>query len=278
MKKVFFLVFIIAFQCSCTTHTKNELTFRIQVKPDTKYNATTVQTTKEKVSFSGSQEILQKLKNRGISNPLIKNIQSKTESVTKTGKLVNGKTFPVTMKFIKSTRNDGNEFIPDGTVLYGECPVNGMPSFDSIASGGLNENIKHQLIDLVQKTFDQLHSFPEKKLKVGESFSRTIPLIIPVVNMTIKMEMKSTYKLLSIKDRIGTFGITINYTITTNSTGYTISAKGSGNGKLLYDISENYYRQYQIKSNLEMNMDINNIKINNKITNSLMQTTSISKN
>lgn len=279
MKKAFLLVFIITIQVSCMAQqSKNELTFKVQIRPDTKYSETVVRTTEDTISFSGPQQILQNLKARGLSNPTIKDVQSKSESVLKTGKLNNGKTFPITMEIVKTTRSDGKEFIPDGTKIYGQCTLGGMPNFDSIASGGINENIKQQIINLVQKTADQLHSLPEKTLKVGESFSRTIPLTIPVASVIIKMEMKTTYKLLSIRNGIGNFGITITYTITTTGTKYAINASGSGKGKLLYDISEDYYRQYQINNNLEMTLDINNFKMDNKIKNSVTKTTSISKN
>src|ERR1035441_3435396 len=107
MRKLFGL-FITLTILSCNA--QDGLTFKVQYNPQTKYNQTIIQTDEGVVKYSGTDEFLQKLKDKGVPNPKITKTESKTESVFKTGKLTDGTHFPLTIEFVKTTSsNDKKE-------------------------------------------------------------------------------------------------------------------------------------------------------------------------
>jgi len=276
MRKIILLLLILI-QISCNSQTKDELTFKVQYKPETKYSQTIVQTSHADTKYSGSEEFLQKLKDKGVQNPTITEKEKKIESVFKTGKLTDGTNFPLTIQFVKTTSSDGKKDIPDGTLIYGHGSIGNMPTLDSIVSSGLDEEFKQTLLQAMQSTFSQL-SFPENKVKINESFSRESPLSIPIAGVTIEMAITTNYKLLSITNGIADFDVSQVYTMKTTITKYTIKATGSGKGKLLYDVSNNYYLKYQIDTEMGMNIKLDNFDLDSNSKSGFIQTTVITKN
>lgn len=61
------------------------------------------------LKYTGSEEILQKLKEKGIQNPTITNNHLKFEMVLKTGKVTDKNYFPLTMEVINTTSSDGKK-------------------------------------------------------------------------------------------------------------------------------------------------------------------------
>lgn len=261
----------------CYSQKNNELIFKVQYKPETKYSQTIEQTSHSEMKYSGSEEFLQKLKDNGVQNPTITDKTSKIESIFKTEKLTPSKTFPLTMEFVKTTSSDGKKEIPDGTLIYGHGSIGNMPTLDSIVSSELDDEFKKTLLQAMQSTFSQL-SFPEKKVKIGESFSRESPLSIPIAGVTIEMAITTTYKLLSITNGIADFDVSQIYTMKSTITKYTIKATGNGNGKLLYDVSNKYYLKYQINTVMGMNIELDNFAIDLNSKSGFIQTTIITPN
>jgi hypothetical protein len=276
MRKIILLLLTLT-QISCYSQSKDGLTFKVQYKPETKYSQTIEQTSHTDMKYSGSEEFLQKLKDKGVQNPTITDKVSKIESVFKTGKLTDGTNFPLTMEFVRTTSSDGKKDIPDGTLVYGLGSIGNMPTLDSIVSEGLDEEFKKTLLQAMQSTFSQL-SFPEKKVKVGESFSRESPLSIPIAGVTIEMTITTNYKLLSITNGIANFDVSQVYKMKSTITKYTIKATGSGKGKLLYDVSNNYYLKYQIDTEMGMNVKLDNFDLDLNSKSGFIQTTVITTN
>jgi len=276
MRKIILLLLTLT-EISCNSQTKDELTFKVQYKPETKYSQTIEQTSHSEMTYSGSEEFLQKLKDKGVQNPTITDNTSKIESVFKTGELSDGTNFPLTMEFVKTTSSDGKKDIPDGTIIYGHGSIGNLPTLDSIVSNGLDEEFKKTLLQAMQSTFSQL-SFPEKRVKVGENFSRESPLSIPIAGVTVEMTITTNYKLLSITNGIGDFDVSQVYTMKSTITKYPIKATGSGKGKLLYDVSNNYYLKYQIDTEMGMNMKLDNFDLDLNSKSGFIQTTVITTN
>lgn len=276
MRKIILLVLILT-KIPCYSQTKNELTFKVQYKPKTKYSQTIEQTSHSEMKYSGSEEFLQKIKDKGVQNPTLTDKTSKIESVFKTGKLTDGTNFPLTMEFVKTTSSDGKKDIPDGTIIYGHGSIVSMPTLDSIVSKGLDDKFKKTLLQTMQSTFSQL-SFPEKKVKVGESFSRESPLSIPIAGVIIEMTITTNYKLLNITNDIADFEVSQIYTMKSNITKYTINATGSGKGKLLYDVSNNYFLKYQIDTEMGMNVKLENFDLDINSKSGYIQTIIITTN
>lgn len=264
-------------QLSCKSQTQNELKFKVKYNPETNYNQTIEQTSSSSIDYNGSEDFLKKIKEKGIENPTITNTNSHIESVFKTGKLTDGTSFPLTVEFVKMERSDGKKLVPVGTLIYGHGSIENMPTLDSIVSKGLDETFKKTLLQTMQSTFSQL-SFPEKKVRVGESFSTESPLSIPIAGNVLEMTIITSYKLLSIINGIADFDISESYKMNTNISKYTIDGTGTGNGKIIYDISNNFYLKYQLNTDMTMNTKLDNFGLIVNTKSGIVQTTKITKN
>jgi hypothetical protein len=277
MKKTILLLLLILIAYSCNSQLTDEINFKVQYKPGTRYNQTLEQTSESNVKYIGSEEILQKLKDKGIKNPTITKQQSKIETLFKTEKATIGDYFPLTLEFVNSTSSDGKKIIPDGTIIYGHSNIGSLPTLDSINSNQLDEEYKKTLLQTMQSTMSQI-SLPEKKLKIGDEFSRDIPLSIPVAGINIDMLITTNYKLVNIKNGVADFDISQTYKMRTVIEKYNVNATGSGKGKLLYDVASNFYLKYQTESEMHINMKLENFDIEIETKSGYKQTTIITKN
>jgi hypothetical protein len=271
-----FIVSWIFITISLNTYSQNELQFKIQYFPETVYNQTVTQTSENIITYSGSKEFLQKIKDKNIQNPTVTNSSTIIKTEFKTGKLNIKNNFPITMKFLNLTNSEGKKIIPDGTIIYGQGTIDDMPKLDSIVSEGMNNEFKKGLLETMQSTFSQI-TFPNRKLKIGESFSQETPLSLPVLNNTIEMTMLTNYKLISIENNLGNFEVSQIYTMKSNISNNEIVATGSGKGKIVYDIKNNFFLKYLTDGEIEMDVKMKDISIKMKSKNTYIQDVIISK-
>jgi hypothetical protein len=276
MKKII-LALLTFTQITSYCQTKDLVTLKVHYKPETNYINTIEQTTYSEITYSGSEEFLNKLKDKGVQNPTITNKKITIETVFNTGKSTDGTNFPLTMEIVKTTCSDGKKDIPDGLFIYGHVTIGNKPTLDSIVSDSIDEEFKKTLLQTAQSIFAQIN-LPERQVKVGESFSTETPLSIPVAGLTVEMVITTNYILLSLTNGIADFDVSSVYTMKTTIDKYTIKATGSGKGKLLYDVSNNYYLKYQADTELEMNMKLDKFDIDLKTKSGFTQTSEISKN
>jgi hypothetical protein len=276
MKGIFGLILLLTgFSCSCFCQDK--LTFKVAYRPSTKYSQTVKQTSFSEVTYSGSDEFLKALQDKGVQNPTITKAESTTQSEFVAGNLTDATHFPVTIKFIKTSSSDGKASILDGTIIYGKGSIGDMPTLDSIASTELSEGYKTNLLKMIQSTFSQI-SFPDKELRVGEEFTQETPLSIPIAGLNIDMAITTNYRLISIKNRVGNFDITQAYSLKAHDTKYPINALGKGKGSLQYDIANSNYIYYQMDTEIDINMKLEKFNLNVKSKSGFVQTTAIIKN
>lgn len=274
MKKI--LYFLFSLQCTFTFAQK-ELTLKVHYHPEMSYYQTLHQSSEMSMKYSGSEEILQKLKEKGIQNPTITNNHLKFEMVLKTGKVTDKNNFPLTMEVINTTSSDGKKPFPDNTIIYGTGTTDNLPKLDSIVSKNIDEEYKKALLHTLQSTFSQL-SFPEKKLKIGDSFSQESPLSIPIAGVNIKMNITTTYKLLSINNNKGNLDVDINFSMDSAISNYDVIAKGHGKGIMVYDMNTQFLSKYETENVMEMTVKTE--KINLELTSKIgyIQTVTASKN
>jgi hypothetical protein len=275
VKNVFLLLLVISIQLS-VAQTKNELVFKIQYNPETKYDQTLDQTSHLEMKYAGEADFIQTLKEKGVQNPTFVDNHSIIESVMKTGKLTNKTYFPLTIEFLKTTNSDNKTQIPDGTIIYGKGTLGNMPTLDSIVSKGLSEEFKKGLLQTMQATFSQIN-IPERKVKVGDVFDLDTPLSIPISGIQMDMTITTTYKLLSIKNNIADFDVSQVYTMKANTTKFPMNATGTGKGKLLYDVVNNFNLNYQIDMEMSANVKIEKIELDIKSKMEMIQSAKISK-
>jgi hypothetical protein len=278
MKNIFlFVLFSIPF--FNYSQSEKALDFKMGYSPQTSYIQVIEQSLGNELLYSGSEDFLKKLKENGVENPTITTNTTITESILRTGKLQKDGNFPLTIEFTKSTSSDQKVIIPNGTFIYGKASVSSMPKLDSIVSKDLDATFKTNLLQTIQSTFSQM-ALPEKKMKIGESFSQETPLKIPVATLTFDMLITTTYKLIGIQNQTANFDIVQDYTlkIADNDQQFDINASGNGKGKLDYNIPNHFSTQFNLDIELNMGLKRDEFGLNAKSKSSFKQTVQISKN
>ncbi|KAF2512745.1 hypothetical protein EYY60_06455 [Flavobacterium zhairuonense] len=250
MKKIFLFLFI------CTTalnygQSNQVLDFKAGYAPETIYNQNTSNSSDYEIAYSGSEKFLEVLQKNGTENPTkIKNTFN-VETVSKTGKTGPDGNFPITIEYLKSYDANGKTIIPSGTLLYGKASLTTMPKMDSIVAKGMEENLKNTVFQMVQSTFSQL-LLPQKKLKIGESFSQDNPLVIPIAGINFEMVITTNYTLKSMDSKNAYFDIVQTYTMKMSDNRFETNGNGKGKGNLIYDIPNHF----MVENNLDMEFSL----------------------
>ena len=194
----------------------------------------------------------------------------------RTGNMNDDGNFPFEMEYVTSNRTSGKKIVPDGTIFYGIGDSKGMPKLDSISADGLTEDHKQLLLTTIESTFSQV-KFPDKKIKIGETFVQEMPLSIPVADVNLDMAITSTYKLISIKEGFAFFDISIDFSLLSEITKYTIKATGTGNGSIKYDLKNNFFIEYKTTTEMKMNFDVGSFVMDMTVISYMDQNTTLYK-
>jgi len=251
MKTLAPLLLLLTF-LSTAAWAQDEVDFRVQFKPDRKYSQIVSQTNEMRTSYTAPKMYMEKLKEKGLLGNKVKKTGSTMTSVVKTGSLGDSARFPLTIEFTHVS-GDRAKYIPDGTMLYGSATAGTMPSLDSVTGTSFDEKNQKLFLKTIQSVFSQI-SYPARKVKLGESFSREIPLSIPIGEMKMDMIITTTYKLTKIKNGVAHFDISQVYSMAATITKYKVTATGKGKGFVDYDIANNFYLHYSVNSSMSMSM------------------------
>lgn len=274
MKKITGFLILLALS-SFTSISTNGLHFKVEYKPETRYDETLEQTSAAKITYSGSDDFLQKLKDNGMTNPTLSSKNSKTVEVLKTYKLKDNTHFPITMEFKNTDTSEGQPAIPEGTVIYGTCTVGSMPTFDSIHSPGMQDETKEEFMKIMASTLSQI-TFPDKEMSVGDSFTQVSPVSVPIAGVTINMNITTVYKLISIDGGQANFDITQYYTMSLDK--YITEGGGSGNGHIVFDITHGFYSSYEENADMHLKLKTDDFSLEVQTKNTIKQTIAFSKN
>lgn len=259
MKKLYWLFPILLFGLSCNSGGSDSIDFNVEYKPDCIYNQIMNEKSQMESKYEASAAMLQSLKDKGIENPSKKEDDMSVSIVLKTGTVGPQNIFPFTMEYLKTTSKSGKKEIPDSTLFYGNDTLGKIPRIDSITTpGGMNQFLKNNLLSSVQNLLQESCG-PSKKLKLGEQFTRAIPMNMDLGGIKLQMIITTTYKLKSIHDNVADFDISQVYSLNSTVTDHTFKAEGEGNGKLVYDMKDSFYKDYNVKMALGMSMDIGGI-------------------
>jgi hypothetical protein len=276
MKKLF-AFFILFSQLACNSG--NSVDFKVLLKPQKTYDRVHIQTIEKEIRYTGDSNFMQRLKDKGITNPT-KTVKTNTiEILIKTGNQSLVNKFPVIMEILSVSDTNNLKYLPKGSKIYGSSTGGNLPVLDSICSNGTNNEIKNQLVKGMQNLFSQV-SFPEKIVQIGDTFSKVLPLSLSLAGKTLSMDIKTTYELTGIHMGIASFEIFQTYTMksTNDDTSHTTTGTGFGDGHLLYDIANNYYTKYQINMNIKAHGNRKDYSFDYSTKSSLIQTSKITPN
>jgi hypothetical protein len=155
-----------------------------------------------------------------------------------------------------------------GKTVNGAIDKNGRMVTDTVVNGvHLSDTVKSGLKGLLREMRPQTMNFPDKQMKIGDTFTQDEPMTdinMPDLGITKAVNAKVTYKLTAIKGNLAYFDIasTFNMDINEHDTKRTITGKGdgSGTGKMIYNIADNYPQSKVNDINIAFNIEGHSIK------------------
>ncbi len=264
------LLFTILLLFSYKSYCQEEVFFKVQYLPEKIYIQSIVSTSKSEINYLGPESLLEKIKEKNIENPNSTFKKTYLKSKNKTGKLAENN-FPITIEFIGGE----NGIIPDDTVVFGKVIPGKTPTLDSISAPNMEADFKESFFKSMKNTMAQIE-LPEKNVKIGESFSREMPLKMPIGKYNLELKNTIVYALKKVENNQAFFDISQTYYII--STGIEMKAEGNGTGQIIYDIKNNFYLFYELKSTINMEVQNDEMNFKGTIENTFTQNTTITTN
>ncbi|GFO68775.1 hypothetical protein GMLC_23540 [Geomonas limicola] len=185
-----------------------------------------------------------------------------------TGKMTKDKKFPITFELKKAVQllkqNDQTRNIGDdvgrlvGVRTHGTTDLQGNLSLVKLDGKELPEEEQKIVIATFEAVSKAMKSAQVEPIGIGEKFTKTVPLEIPVPGlMNIGMEVTTTYQLVGVKDGVADFATTYTFKLSASAASeqnLKIEASGKGTGKIIYDVKKRV--QLKALNTLELAMTL----------------------
>ncbi|HTI59970.1 hypothetical protein [Mucilaginibacter sp.] len=249
---------------------QDAVVFKLRYLPNHVYNMSVMMGMKISANVSGDQSFIDKLNSEGITQPVKANFQIGMTDKMATGPAGTDKMMPLTADFrldsIFADIGGKQPPIPPNIAgknikMFGRASQENLSVLiDSVAGKKTSDSSQmkmRQMMGLVQKQI----KFPEKALKPGDSFTQSTPMNIPITrDNSIKIDAAITYKLVSISDGKAYFDLIPNLDINLNLPKATVNITGSGSGKLVYSIKDDFPLSRDV--NFKMVVKVTSEKVN----------------
>lgn len=213
-------------------------------RPDTEYRLNMTNSTEYRMEYFGSVEFLSELTFRGVKNPLEVDRTTKSSIRQITGRVGEDGSFPILVVFDRSESSDGKVPLPDGTKMYGRIDSLKRSRYDSVVAEGLSEEVRQSFMKTMQSLLDQT-KFPDEAVSMGGVLRDTSYFSIPVMDMVMDMTILTDYTLKKIKKGNARFDISQTIAMTAALDDMPMTAEGSGEGRMVYDIDKEFMLYYQ---------------------------------
>ena len=267
MKKITLLLLTLTI-CSCQS--QQEIDFKVGYLPNFNYSLTQKQISESNILYIASDEIIENLKNNGYSNPTITKDTTVLRSVSKTGEL-NGNQFPLNIEVLESS----NKSLGKGMRMHGNY-VNESIKIDSISNSSMSDKSKMELLTSMETMMNQI-KYPNRKIKVGESFEQKNPMSMPISDVTIEMEINSIYTLKKVENGVGYFDLDQVYTIKSATKDYKMELDGIGKGQIDFDIKKQFFTKFYLEMEMNLKTELEAFSIELQTKSITDQTTEIIK-
>ena len=267
MKKLLYIPILLL---TLTVRAQKGIVFKMKYTPNHTYAGGINMDIKAKVDLSGNDTVVSKLKAQGLTLPINIDMVMKMDGNTKTGATGASGAFPIAMIYKMDTLSmgiNGNKVpIPSdklgaGTSIYGHVGADGKLKADSIGGSKMADTSEAhitQMMNTIQKNIN----FPDHPMKIGDSFTQDMPLNIPIAGNSVAATAKATYKLLSISGGYANFDVNQSMDMTVTVKGVAVHLTGSGAGKMVYSIKNNFATEYSTLLNMTVTGSIKTLQIN----------------
>jgi hypothetical protein len=268
MKKIFLLALLCL---PFALKAQQGVVFKIKYQPNHNYKMNVGFGMKMNVNVTGDPQILQKLKDENITQPVMALIGVGADINMKTGAQGPDNMIPLVMDVkldsLNVSANGKQAPIPpsvsDKTMHFtGHINAeNNVTVIDSVNGRKANDSTQRkdqQMMAMLQRQIQ----FPAGPLKPGDTFTQNMPVNIPVKKAggNVKVDASITYKLINIADGKAYFDMTPKFNMEFKTEKITINLGGMGAGKMVYSIKDNFPISRQGTFNLTIK--VNSDKVN----------------
>lgn len=261
-----------ALLCFSLTQLKaqNGVVFKIKYLPNHNYQTSVNMNMKLNVNLNGDTALISKLKSQGITQPVNANLAIGINGNLKTGALGADNTFPLNMdyKVANITVNANGKDVPippkateKDIKIMGHITQDGKIKIDSAEGKKINDTTEkkmQQMMDMVQKQIQ----FPDRPLKPGDTFTQGAPTNIPISgDNNIQLNGGVTYKLVSISDGKAYFDMVPNLSLSFKIKTMAINITGTGTGKMVYSIKDNFPLSKDGSFNVKIKVTSNKLNV-----------------
>jgi hypothetical protein len=232
------------------------------ILPNTVYKTQMTNNMDMEVTIKGDSATMAEMDASGMKNPVGMTIKQEVLSTIRSGAAKEDKRVPVTISYDKmnihtnvggqETTQDDNPF---ANVEIRGFADDGKMMVDTII-GNLDDARKASLRSMVNNLQGNI-KFPDKPLKIGESFNQDVPLVVPMGQVQFKMNVHVTSTLKEIKGSKAIFDMKQDITLDMNmaATEASMSGSGSGTGVMTFDIEKKMMDQTDI--DMQYHLDVN---------------------
>src|SRR5579872_2977013 len=240
--------------CLLFVYTKGQraILFKIKYQPDRTYESTVSMTSNIELNIENlSKDDSDKMAKKGITMPMIATTSTISDGSVLTGKLNDNHVFPIIFKYNNVTNKvtlSGKEVPAEqstliGHAMYGTATEAGDMHLDSISGALKDTSLRAELQNVFKNSVNEL-KLPEKTVKVGDTLFLEIPYNMPIGGVDTKFTVNATYRLVSIKKGMANFDIdqSVQFNMNNADTASAFLGNGSGRGKMVYSIKENFFK------------------------------------
>ena len=240
---------------------QDSVLFKMHYLQNHLYKQTVKQKTHTEINYSGRDELMQTLKERGIQNPTKTDQETSFKAAVTTGKLNDNDIMPIEMSFVEPVYSNSAVIIPANTKVLGSVSHYGIPQFDSVVADGMDEEFKKGFMVGMQSVLSQI-KLPEKKMAKGDEFVQKTPITIPLGLVTVKMDVTTTYKLIDFNDSEAYFDLLTVSTISMDADEkVAATGGGEGSGKFVYNRLKDFPSLFNLSSTMDITTEVSPMKI-----------------
>lgn len=264
--------------------------FSPKYTPGQEYQLTQLTKSNVTMDMKADEATMKKIADSGTKLPLVIGSSTNVGTTTTTGTASGPSgSFPIQTTFTSVTLEqslNGKDMATPGSALIGKqmtgnCTADGKAKFDSIPGTSTEAVTLNSAVKMINGVLQQI-KFPDKPLKVGDTFLQEIPMAMPMAGINMEFTIKSTYKLTAINGNEATFSLdqSANMTFEKKEGAMAMlgTGTGTGDGTLKYNIAKNFITDMTNNLNLKFIIKINELAMTgDSSTSSVMHANIVSK-
>lgn len=284
MKKI--TLFLIGALCSINLKSQEKsILLKQEFKPNSKYEMITKTSVNGEMEFIGDEEFKKVLeKQLGSDKMLMKSNNEISISINTSDKKGNETPFVWKYDVKENSSSINGRELPQKSKdalknleIIGKYINDNEMNIEDIRSESMDESMRAMLKDML-KEMNYSVKFPTKELKIGDTFTQETPLKINIPSAgDMKFKIITNYKLTKIEDKLVYFDLIQTFTLDSDIKMINMDATGNGDGKAIFDLSQNVMKSVITDLKMKMTVEIKeNIKmINNSSSHSEILTQKI---